>query len=107
MHPHDMVGHPDFYFPKRKLALFVDGCFWHGCLRCGHIPRKNNPYWSEKIRRNRERDREKSGLLRSKGIQVLRIWEHELKNDLPRCIQKVKDRLRSRSREVLKVDCID
>jgi DNA mismatch endonuclease (patch repair protein) len=45
-------GKPDFYFPKSKVAVFLDGCFWHGCPKCGHVPSVNRPYWKAKIKRN-------------------------------------------------------
>jgi DNA mismatch endonuclease, patch repair protein len=75
-----LSGKPDFVFPKHSLAVFVDGCFWHGCPRCYTEPKKNAEYWREKIRRNILRDRKNSRLLRSKGWHVIRIWEHSLKN---------------------------
>ena len=43
VHPRGIVGKPDFFFPEHRLAVFVDGCFWHGCPRCGHVPKANNP----------------------------------------------------------------
>jgi DNA mismatch endonuclease, patch repair protein len=75
-----LSGKPDFVFPKHWLAVFVDGCFWHGCPRCYTEPKNNAEYWREKIRRNILRDRKNSRLLRSKGWNVIRIWEHSLKN---------------------------
>ncbi|NOY83004.1 MAG: hypothetical protein GXP31_18555 [Kiritimatiellaeota bacterium] len=50
----EIKGSPDFYFPEERLAVFIDGCFWHGCKLCGHIPQKNRPFWEAKINRNRE-----------------------------------------------------
>ena len=77
-----LPGKPDFVFPKHRLAVFVDGCFWHGCPRCYSEPIDNAEYWSEKIRGNSLRDRRIVRLLRAKGWQVLRLWEHSLKNDM-------------------------
>lgn len=68
-------GKPDFAWPGRKIAVFVDGCFWHGCLRCCRIPNTNRQYWLDKIGRNRERDKETTAYLRSQGWSVLRIPE--------------------------------
>lgn len=79
MHPRDIPGQPDFFFPDQRIALFVDGCFWHGCPRCGHIPRTRTAYWKLKILRNRHRDRSHAEKLRRRGIEVIRIWEHSLK----------------------------
>ncbi len=76
-----LPGKPDFVFPKHRLAVFVDGCFWHGCSRCYIEPKSNTEYWREKIRRNILRDRRNMCLLRTKGWKAMRIWEHALKND--------------------------
>lgn len=73
------VGKPDFVFPKLKLALFVDGCFWHGCPKHQTWPKNNAEFWRKKITRNMERDREVNKELRKRGWRVFRIWEHELK----------------------------
>lgn len=69
---------PDFVFPKRKLAVFVDGCFWHGCPKHGTTPEGNAKFWREKLVKNKARDRRVNRELRKAGWRVLRIWEHEL-----------------------------
>ncbi|MBS0659122.1 MAG: DNA mismatch endonuclease Vsr [Verrucomicrobia bacterium] len=74
-----LFGKPDFVFPKAKLTVFVDGCFWHGCPRCGTSPRSNAAYWREKILRNLKRDRLVTRQLREAGWRVLRIWECRLR----------------------------
>jgi DNA mismatch endonuclease (patch repair protein) len=86
-------GKPDFYFPERKVAVFLDGCFWHGCPTCGHVPSVNRPYWKAKIERNRQRDRETDNLLRQAKITTFRFWEHELRDSPGRCIQRLLERL--------------
>jgi len=68
---------PDIVFTKKKLAVFVDGCFWHHCPIHGRIPVTNAAYWAEKILRNIERDKIDSKLLEEAGWTVLRFWEHE------------------------------
>lgn len=78
LHTATICGKPDFYFKKQRLAVFVDGCFWHGCPRCGHIPRTRTKFWEAKINRNRQRDRRTNRLLAAEAIRVLRIWEHSL-----------------------------
>jgi DNA mismatch endonuclease, patch repair protein len=70
---------PDFVFAARRLAIFVDGCFWHGCPRHGTSPRGNAAFWRAKFRRNQARDRRDARRLRREGWQVLRLWEHELR----------------------------
>jgi DNA mismatch endonuclease (patch repair protein) len=71
-------GRPDFAFPKLKLAVFVDGCFWHSCPKHGVQPKANREFWVTKLQVNKARDRKINRLLRSKGWRVLRIWEHDL-----------------------------
>lgn len=86
-----LIGNPDLYFPLYKLAIFLDGCFWHGCPTCGHIPKTNNEYWKTKIRRNKERDVEKSQQLKGQGYIVLRFWEHELLENVDECVNIIKN----------------
>jgi len=75
----NLPGKPDFVFRKQRLAVFVDGCFWHNCPRHGHIPKSNRKYWRKKLQRNEGRDRATNRELRSKGWRVLRLWEHAAK----------------------------
>ena len=88
-----VFGKPDFVFPKLKLALFVDGCFWHGCPKHGTQPKGNRTFWKNKFARNKARDVLVTRTLRRAGWRVLRLWEHELakKNEarLLRRIQRV------------------
>lgn len=93
MHPRTVKGKPDFYFPAHRLAVFVDGCFWHGCGDCGHIPKTNTGFWRAKIAKNRDRDSRTTACLREQGIVVLRFWEHELDADLEVCLDKIQARL--------------
>lgn len=88
-----LPGKPDFAFPKQKVAIFLDGCFWHGCPRCYRAPADNQSYWTEKHRRNQARDRRFRGELRARGWKVLRVWEHSLKSERTRAA--VLARLRS------------
>ena len=80
MHPSKITGRPDFYFPKEKLAVFIDGCFWHGCKKCFRKPETNKDFWLEKITNNIKRDSEINSLLRKQRLRVVRFWEHEIKN---------------------------
>ena len=70
---------PDFVFRKPRVAVFVDGCFWHGCPEHGARPSGNRAFWLAKFRRNRARDRRDAARLRNCGWKVLRLWEHELR----------------------------
>jgi len=90
LHPKYVPGCPDFFFPQKNIAVFVDGCFWHGCSRCGHIPLTNRPFWSAKIKRNRNRDLTNAKVLRKAGIRVLRFWEHELRESLGKCLGRIR-----------------
>lgn len=66
----------DVCFPRQRLAVFIDGCFWHGCRRHGTSPTHNAWYWRPKLRRNRERDARATAGLRAAGWRVQRFWEH-------------------------------
>jgi DNA mismatch endonuclease (patch repair protein) len=68
---------PDVVFPRIKLAVFIDGCFWHGCTEHKTIPRTNRQWWEDKIQRTRDRDRANDARLTTEGWRVLRFWEHE------------------------------
>ena len=74
----ELTGKPDFVFRGPRVAVFVDGCFWHGCPRCFRRPASNQDYWDAKIARNRKRDRAVGRDLRRQGWIVLRIWQHQL-----------------------------
>lgn len=74
-----LPGRPDFSFRREKVAIFVDGCFWHGCPRCFRMPATNVEYWETKIARNVARDRRTTRELRGKGWTVVRVWEHSLR----------------------------
>lgn len=67
----------DIVFPRQRLAVFVDGCFWHQCPEHSNVPRANRSYWEPKLRRNVERDREIDAALVAEGWRVIRIWEHQ------------------------------
>lgn len=75
-----LLGKPDFTFRSGRVAVFVDGCFWHGCPRCYRRPGSNREYWDAKISANRKRDRHVSRELRKFGWKVVRIWQHQLAN---------------------------
>ena len=80
-----ITGQPDFVFPSRRVAIFVDGCFWHCCSKHGSMPATNRDFWMHKLAQNKLRDRRTNRSLRSDGWRVLRIWQHELtkRNERP------------------------
>ncbi len=79
----------DICFPRQRLAVFVDGCFWHGCPDHGTAPRKNTGYWGPKLATNRQRDRAVDAALSGAGWQVIRVWEHESPAEAARRIADV------------------
>lgn len=89
-----LPGTPDVYIPSRKLAIFVDGCFFHRCPRHGHLPKSNIMYWRAKLARNVRRDHRTDRELRNLGISVVRFWEHELsrhgKGDIPLHVRRLR-----------------
>ncbi len=85
-------GHPDIAYPGRRIAIFVNGCFWHHCPRCNlPMPKSHQDYWLPKIERNVQRDAEKNRELAEMGWTVVTIWECELKKES----EQVYERLRT------------
>ncbi|MFC1789648.1 very short patch repair endonuclease [Patescibacteria group bacterium] len=85
-----ITGRPDLYFPREKIAIFIDGCFWHKCPKCYKKPRSNVKFWNKKIKDNKRRDKNVNKILKKKGIRVLRFWEHRVKNNPGYCYKKIK-----------------
>lgn len=91
LHWKKVPGSPDIAFPQMKVAIFVNGCFWHRCPNCKlPIPKSNSLFWKEKFIKNIQRDKKKIHLLREAGWKTIVLWECELKSDLYGCIIKVK-----------------
>jgi DNA mismatch endonuclease (patch repair protein) len=76
-------------FGPAKVAIFVDGCFWHGCPIHGTWPKANAEFWREKIERNKERDADTNQRLEQAGWKVFRVWEHENSEDAAEKISKI------------------
>lgn len=76
-----LLGKPDIVFPKKKIAIFIDGCFWHKCPRCFVNPDINRKFWNKKIASNVKRDTIVNTELKGGGWKVIRIWEHELRKE--------------------------
>ena len=92
-----VFGKPDFAFPKHKVAIFVDGCFWHGCPRCYARPKSNREFWDQKREANIARDRRVNRQLRRQGWSVLRIWEHALKTSPQTCLARIRRALSAKT----------
>jgi len=84
-----LPGNPDLVFTRQRLAVFVDGCFWHRCPIHYQAPTTNAYFWETKIAKNVDRDERVNSELREIGWTVLRIWEHEIKKDLDGSVNKV------------------
>lgn len=84
-----LPGRPDFAFPRQRLLVFVDGCFWHCCPRCNWTPTTNVAYWTWKFNRNRRRDRAVDRTLRASDWSVMRIWEHSIREAPERVVRRI------------------
>jgi DNA mismatch endonuclease, patch repair protein len=85
-----LFGKPDFVFPKQRVVIFVDGCFWHGHNCRNTTPSDNKSYWEQKIKRNKKRDCEVTHILTDKSWCVIRLWECDLKDSIM-LFNKLKD----------------
>ena len=94
LHYKKIPGSPDLVFVSKKLAIFVNGCFWHRCPKCQHsTPKNNSEFWINKFEKNKERDRKKISDLESIGWKTIVIWECDLKTDLEWVIKIIKENL--------------
>jgi DNA mismatch endonuclease (patch repair protein) len=91
-----LPGKPDIIFPSAKVAVFVDGCFWHGCPLHGKVPKSNQSFWVKKFTRNIVRDLAASSALSASGWLELRFWEHEIEKELVSCVFRVLQAVRDR-----------
>lgn len=93
-HAAEVIGKPDVVFDDCRIAIFLDGCFWHGCPVCKRPlkPQTNQVYWERKIQRNKERALKYNLQLQQHGWEVIRIWEHEIQDYS--CRQKYREKLR-------------
>ncbi|RYF57511.1 MAG: very short patch repair endonuclease [Comamonadaceae bacterium] len=85
---------PDMVFVRAKLAVFADGCFWHGCPLHSTIPKNNREFWEQKLKRNMQRDADNSQSLVEQGWRVLRFWEHQIEASPTTCAQEIASILR-------------
>ncbi|HBH24160.1 MAG TPA: very short patch repair endonuclease [Cytophagales bacterium] len=88
-----ITGNPDFVFPKLRIAVFTDGCFWHGHNCRNLTPKQNNEYWQSKITKNKKRDQKINEYLQNLGWEVIRIWECQINSDnIQKLLQKCQNR---------------
>lgn len=85
----NLYGKPDFSIKKYKIVIFIDSCFWHACPIHGNKPKNNKMYWENKLQRNILRDQAVTDFYKSREWKILRIWEHDFKNDYDNTIKKI------------------
>tara|TARA_B100000315_G_C14348034_1_gene482693 strand:+ start:107 stop:487 length:381 start_codon:yes stop_codon:yes gene_type:complete len=93
IHYSKLPGKPDIAFPSKKLAVFVDGCYWHGCPRCYKEPKTNTEFWRKKILKNKERGSNVNKEIILKGWAVIRVWEHEVIKNMNEVISSINSKL--------------
>lgn len=82
-------GRPDLVFPSRRVALFVDGCFWHRCPTHSVLPETRQEWWRQKLEANVLRDRRTDALLVADGWKVIRVWEHDIRRNMSATVRRV------------------
>lgn len=85
----NLYGKPDIAIKKYKIVIFLDSCFWHGCPVHYRIPKSNEEYWYKKIHRNIDRDKEVNEYYYQNRWHLLRVWEHEIKNDVDEVVSRI------------------
>jgi len=86
---YNLPGKPDIVFTKKKIAIFIDGCFWHKCPVCFQEPETRKEFWMKKIQSNIDRDKKVNEQLQEDGWTLIRIWEHEIRKDPKKCIKQI------------------
>jgi len=89
IHNKDLPGKPDIVFKKKKIAIFIDGCFWHKCPLDFQEPKTNTEYWMKKIQANVDRDKKVNEQLRNDGWVVVRIWEHSMRKEPEKTVKRI------------------
>lgn len=85
----NLYGKPDIVYHRKKLAVFVDGCFWHGCPEHYNRPATNAEFWLAKISGTKKRDQQVNKKLKKDGWRVIRFWEHDIKDNLEFCVSTI------------------
>lgn len=86
---YNLPGKPDIVFTKKKIVVFIDGCFWHKCPVCFQEPETRKEFWMKKIQSNIDRDKSVNEKLRNEGWTIVRIWEHEIRKDPENTVKKL------------------
>jgi DNA mismatch endonuclease, patch repair protein len=90
---YNLPGKPDLVFTKKKIAIFIDGCFWHKCPVCFQEPKTRKEFWMKKIHSNVERDKKVNEQLKVEGWTVMRFWEHDIRKKPDNVIKKIKKKM--------------
>ncbi|WP_048151974.1 very short patch repair endonuclease [Methanolacinia paynteri] len=94
---HNIAGKPDLVFTRQKIAIFIDGCYWHKCPICFHEPQTNRNFWMKKINGNVERDLQVNEELKKNGWLVLRFWEHEVRKEQESVVDRIAEAIKKRN----------
>ncbi len=86
---YELPGKPDIVFVKKKIVVFVDGCFWHKCPKCFREPETRKEFWMKKISENVKRDKRNQQTLTEQGWSVIRVWEHEIRKEPEITVQRI------------------
>jgi DNA mismatch endonuclease (patch repair protein) len=85
----NLIGKPDIIYPKKKIVIFVDGCFWHMCPTHFRRPKSNLKFWNVKFEQNKKRDELINNFYKNSEWKILRFWEHEIKQNIDICIKDI------------------
>lgn len=97
-----LKGKPDIAIKKYRVVVFLDSCFWHGCTQHCRMPKTNKEYWEKKINRNKERDQEVAKYYKERNWHILRIWEHQIKEDPENVTEKIFNQIQGIKNKTLK-----
>lgn len=89
IHNKKIIGTPDIAIKKKRTAVFLDGCFWHGCSKCYKVPKTNRKFWKDKLEYNKQRRRKVRYELKKEGWKVLEFWEHQIISHPTTVTQKI------------------
>lgn len=111
LHVSELPGRPDIVFKGSRVVVWVDGCFWHGCPEHYVYPRTRREYWSRKLARNVERDRQQTYALENAGWRVVRVWEHDIRGNLENTVERIQGAVRregeDRDRKQWRVEAVE